>query len=217
MSEALESRWQDRALDESLDSLSGEAVPPRRKYDRRKHERRQLNTLVRFMVIDRFEDQGELLDISPDGFRIGGSKLPNIGDTVVAYMDEIGRFEGRVVRHEEGAFAVKMSLTTPKLARLERSIEAFFAREDIESDLSDRRGKISDRRQHERRTVDLDFIDGARANNEVFRCSVANISFSGIEIITTQSLNIGETVKIGVVQGVVTRKTEKGYAIARAG
>lgn len=216
MSEALTQRTPDKVLEATFEQSHGEPVTPRRGYDRRQHERRFLNTNVRFMVVNGFEDQGALCDISRAGFKIRGGRLPAIGDTIIAYMDEIGRFQGLVIRHEEDdAFAAQMNLSASKLARLEHSLDAYFAKEETKGGLSDRRSACKDRRRHERRRIDLDYIEAARSTGEAFRCSVANISFCGVEIMTDQSLTIGETVTIGVVQGVVTRKTDIGYAVAR--
>ncbi len=190
-------------------------VPPRRAYDRRRHDRRYFEAPVRFMTAQGGEFMGLLQDISPSGLRISADHPPPLGDAVILYVDKIGRFEGRVVRSQEDHFALQIAMSALKLARLEKAIMDFFETDAKDAEISDRRRGARDRRTHERRAVEIDDLIGVSAAGEKFKCRIANLSLGGAEIITDADLELGEIVTIGANKGVVTRMTPLGYAVKR--
>ena len=191
-------------------------VTPRRGYDRRRRERRYFETRVRFLTPDGVEHLGALKDISPIGLGIATDQRPALEARVIVYIDRIGRFEGLVVRHDEEGFGVQMLLSDTKLDRLEKAIERFFLNEYPDAESSDRRVGVNDRRSSGRCSIDLDEIFGVRMDGERFKCSILNISLTGIEVSTPAHLDLGEEVRIGAVRGIVVRSTGRGYAINRA-
>lgn len=198
-----------------LDERAGRVLPQRRASERRGQARRYFETPVRFMTDDAREFEGVLKDISATGVRIATDEPPPIGTSIILYVDRIGRFEGTVVRLGENEFALKMRMSGAKLARLEQSIRLFFEQEAADAPISDRRNNISDRRAHERCVVDIDEIIGLTAGGDQFECKIANLSLGGAEIITSASLSLGQLVKIGNVEGVITRVTDTGFAVQR--
>ncbi len=165
------------------------------------------------MTAEGGEFTGLLQDISPSGLRIAAEDPPGKGDTVILYVDKIGRFEGCVVRSANDHFALKMSMSALKLARFEKAVLEFFETEAKDAEISDRRRDAQDRRAHERRAVEIEDLVGVSAAGEKFKCRIANLSLGGAEIITDADLKLGEIVTIGANQGVVTRATRNGYAV----
>ncbi len=53
-----------------------------------------------------------------------------IGDRVVAYVDQLGRIEGTIVRRSFVWFAIEIAATPGKLERLARKIDSLVQRED---------------------------------------------------------------------------------------
>lgn len=203
----LESVLDDENLDENI-------VPPRRSTDRRYDVRRRIEVDLRFHSPSQGEQAGSLLDISISGVRVKTSNVPAEGEDVIMYIDKIGRFNGRVIRAENEAFAAKIDVSGPKLKRLENAMSRFFEEAFPDSELSDRRKGTSERRHFDRSNSD-DQLTGYTSSNEAFKCSVLNISLGGIEIETTAQLTLGEHVTVGVVKGIIIRRTEQGYAIKR--
>ncbi|MEL7487394.1 MAG: PilZ domain-containing protein [Pseudomonadota bacterium] len=190
-------------------------APPRRAYDRRRIDRRYLQIPVRFMTEGEAEHAGVLRDISAIGLGIEADVGPALHSQIVVYIDRIGRFEGRVVRAEATGFGVKMDLTDQKRIRFEQAVKAYIDANDPDADVSDRRDGVADRREKLRHVVDLHEITGVAADDETFTCTILNLSLSGVEIATDADLVLGDPVTIGVVKGVIVRKTARGFAIKR--
>lgn len=191
------------------------AVKPRRVLERRKHYRRFLETPVRFMTDDGGEFDGCLLDISLSGLKIRSETPPAIQQDIVLYINRIGRFEGRVVRCEGTEFALEMRMSDQKLLRLEEAIQQFLEEEAQDAAYPERRGDISDRRAHSRCIPCIDEIEARTSGGNQFKCFIASISLDGVEIVTKAKLTVGQSIIVGNVDGVVMRKTERGYAIRR--
>jgi hypothetical protein len=67
-------------------------------------------------------------DVSRLGIAIEGFPVGAIGEKVIAYLDELGRIEGRVVRRSEDWFAIELVATPQKLDRLDEKISAIMRR-----------------------------------------------------------------------------------------
>lgn len=197
-------------------AFDGEPVSPRRSTDRRYDVRRRIEVGLRFHSPSQGEQTANLVDISISGVRVKTSNVPAEGEDVIMYIDKIGRFNGRVVRAVSDGFAAKIDVSGPKLKRLEAAMSRFFEEDFPDAKIADRREGEAERRRFDRRSgVDNQLI-GYNSKNESFKCSVLNISLGGIEIETTAHLELGDRVTVGVVDGLVIRRTEQGYAIRRS-
>jgi hypothetical protein len=63
----------------------------------------------RLLLADRREFACTIVDVSLNGVGLLARERGAIGDTVVVYAGEYGRIEGRVVRHFDGGFAIKLN------------------------------------------------------------------------------------------------------------
>jgi PilZ domain len=104
-----------RSFQESISALASGA-------ERRRYARVPLTLKGRFMLEDGSEFSCETQDISPIGIAIRGSSAGAIGDRVVAYFDELGRVEGRIVRRAPAWFAIDITGTPRKLESLANKI-----------------------------------------------------------------------------------------------
>ncbi|MEM9014467.1 MAG: PilZ domain-containing protein [Pseudomonadota bacterium] len=196
-------------------SSSRPGAGSRRATDRRADERRYLQRPVRFLAEDGREYAGDLRDISTGGMRIRSDFLPHLESTIILYIDFIGRFEGRCIRQQGDEFAVEISLSVAKLARLQQAIEEYFLAEVASARIVGRRTGRVDRRAHHRNDGSEDELYGEKICGERFRFSVSNMSLSGIEIVTDANLSIGDQIRVGATKGVVVRCTAGGYGIQR--
>ena len=65
----------------------------------RRHDKRvEVCLLGRFMRSDRQEFDCELIDASPNGVALSSAAGVQLGERIVAYLNQIGRVEGRVAR-----------------------------------------------------------------------------------------------------------------------
>lgn len=192
-------------------------LPDRRQDDRRASDRRYFHTPVRFLTEDRCEYNGTLENISAGGLCIKSLEIPHSGENIILYIDCIGRFEATVMWRNDTHFGLQMALSPAKLERLELSISRFFQRAAPDAPYSDRRQHpVGDRRSHDRLEGQIESkVEACTDDNVKFLCSIANLSLNGIEVITDAQLRLGEGVQVGTFHGVISRKTQKGYAIIR--
>ncbi len=96
--------------------------------DRRRHPRIPLALRGRYMLEGGSEYPCVTRDVSRMGVAIQGVPVGAIGERVIAYLEELGRIEGRVVRRSEDWFAIELVATPHKLERIDEKIRALASR-----------------------------------------------------------------------------------------
>ena len=96
--------------------------------ERREYPRLDVRLPGRYMLEDGSEFPGETLNVSRVGVVIRGARSGRIGERVIAYIDDLGRIEGVVVRVFAGHFALDFRAGQNKLERLAQKIEWLAAR-----------------------------------------------------------------------------------------
>ena len=66
--------------------------------DRRRHQRVKVNLLGRYMLADRREFPCQVINMSPGGMAVIAPVGGIAGDRVIAYVDHLGRLEGKIAR-----------------------------------------------------------------------------------------------------------------------
>ncbi len=84
-------------------SLSAAQPQPFGKVNRRRFQRVKLNILGRYMLEDRREFPCQAINMSPRGVALVAPTMGKINERVVAYLDYIGRVEGRLVAPSRAA------------------------------------------------------------------------------------------------------------------
>lgn len=171
--------------------------------DRRQHQRYKFQVPVRFMTDDGAENIGELLDVSISGMALKTKVRPKIGDHVVIYIDELGRYEGNNVRVFDGGFAVQL-LSSIRKRRRTADILKWLA--------EGRKGELPD----ERRRVRVAVSHGTyvqKPNGDVVPCRVIDISLDGIGLEMEDPPELGDIVQVGLTKGRVIHKHERHVGI----
>jgi hypothetical protein len=173
--------------------------------ERRKHTRIKTRLLGRYMLADRREARCTIDNVSLGGIAVHAPERGLVGETVIVYIDHIGRVEGQIVRVLDAGFAVT-------LAGSARATTRFASRlEELQS------GRAADT-GHERRTEPRialgDDLPG-RSVLEGTECEVLNLSVTGADVRLTSGRMppVGATVHIGRLRGRVVRRTQAGIAI----
>src|SRR5271163_3225414 len=78
--------------------------------ERRRHQRVRVRLAGRFMRSDRLEFDCESIDASPGGIAFSSDAGVQPDERIVAYLNQVGRIEGKVTRRFPGGFAVRMTL-----------------------------------------------------------------------------------------------------------
>src|SRR5215469_11697241 len=86
--------------------------------DRRRHQRVEVNLLGRYMLADRREFPCQVVNMSPGGMALIAPVAGAPAERVIAYVDHLGRLEGKIARLFENGFAMTISATERKRDKL---------------------------------------------------------------------------------------------------
>jgi hypothetical protein len=138
--------------------------------ERRRHQRVKVRLAGRFMRSDRLEFDCESIDASPGGIAFSSDAGVQPGERIVAYLNQVGRIEGRVARRFPGGFAVQMTMPPTKREKLADQLTWLANRQSL--------GLPEDRR-HERIAPRDRYTMLRLANGREFTASLIDISISG--------------------------------------
>jgi hypothetical protein len=172
--------------------------------ERRAYQRIPLELRGRFMRADRSEFDCVVRDISGSGMSLIADEIGEIGERVVAYISEIGRLEGDIIRVWDNGFAIHFAISPFKREKLLRALCTL--------DNTNEADEAAARRHHrfvpERRGSDFTLPDGRS-----YPCEVIDMSLSGASIRVGVIPGIGTTVYLGKMRGTVARHHPEGVAI----
>jgi hypothetical protein len=174
--------------------------------ERRRHSRAKVRIPGQFMRESRKEFPCVTIDMSAGGIAFAADERVQLGERIIAYLDHVGRLEGRVVREFLGGFAISMKLPPLKREKLADQLTWLANRHEL--------GMPEDRR-HERiraRTPRTTLIlPGGR---EVM-ASIIDVSRSGVALSLSASVvpPAGTPVTVGVTKGRVVRVFPNGLAV----
>ena len=86
--------------------------------ERRRFQRVKVHLLGRYMLPDRREFPCQIINMSPGGLALLAPGIGNVGDRVIAYLDHIGRVEGKITRIIDNGFAMSVGATARKRDKL---------------------------------------------------------------------------------------------------
>jgi hypothetical protein len=174
--------------------------------ERRRHQRVKVNLLGRYMLADRREFPCQVIDMSPGGMALVAPVVGNPGERVIAYVDHLGRLEGKISRLIENGFAMSISATLRKRDKLAAQLTWLANRQILNLPEDRRHGRFSPRNPMAR----LILPSGVNV-----ACRVIDLSQSGAAISIAPDLRpvVGAMVMIGKTQGRVVRHIEDGFAI----
>jgi hypothetical protein len=183
-------------------SVLGPAAGARR--EKRRYARTKLALLGRYITSGRAEYPLQTVDISAGGVAVFAPEIGDIGQSVVLYIDELGRLEGEIVRHIEGGFAVKVNATPARRDRLADQItwlanRALFDKND---------GRHNDRVVPANPASKITF-----ANGHELMVNVLEVSLSGATIECEIAPQEGEIVIVGATKGRVLRVQGEFFAM----
>lgn len=171
--------------------------------DRRRHKRYPLALLGRFMRANKQEFPCRLNDISVGGASFMSPVEVDIGERIVAYLDEIGGIEGVVVRTFEGGFAISLTVSQHKREKLAAQITWLVNKDELGSSFGRRH-----QRMQVNRTSKLQLSDGTTID-----CRVIDVSLSGASIQTDIRPQIGDVVMFGKLRCKVMRYHDRGIGV----
>ncbi len=170
-----------------------------------RHDRRvELRLLGRFMRSDRQEFDCELIDASPTGIAFAAEAGVQPGERIVAYLNQIGRVEGRVTQIFTKGFAIEMNVPAAKRDKLASQIAWLANRQAL--------GLPQDRR-HERIAPRDRYTILQLPNGREYTATLIDISVSGAALNVDCEPPIGARVVVGSTPAEVVRHVNCGIAV----
>jgi PilZ domain len=154
---------------------------------------------------DRTEHACDIFDMSPGDVNFRASAACSPGERVIAYLDHVGRIEGRVTRATDEGFAAEIMASDRKREKLAAQLTWLVNRHEL---------NLPEDRRHERAanqaaTASVIELDDGRK----YPCRIIDLSLSGAAIAVAVKPAMRTPVKLGVKQGRVVRHFEDGVAI----
>jgi len=180
--------------------------PVSRAEERRRHQRVKVNLLGRFMLSDRRDFPCQVIDMSPGGMAVVTSIVGTPGERVIAYVDHLGRLEGKIARLIENGFAMTISATSRKRDKLAAQLTWLANRQILNLPEDRRHGRFVPKKALARLIL---------PNGTNVTCRVIDLSASGAAVAIAPDLRpaVGSAVTIGKTTGRVVRHIEDGFAI----
>jgi len=177
-----------------------------RSEERRRHQRVKVNLLGRYMLADRREFPCQVIDMSPGGMAVVAPVVGNPGERVIAYVDHLGRLEGKIARLIDNGFAMTISATARKRDKLAAQLTWLANRQILNLPEDRRHGRFTPRNSLARLIL---------PNGTNVACRVIDLSASGAAVAIAPDLRpaVGSAVTIGKTPGRVVRHIEDGFAI----
>jgi hypothetical protein len=174
--------------------------------ERRRFQRVKVNLLGRYMLPDRREFPCQVIDMSPGGMAVVAPVAGLPGERIIAYVDHLGRLEGKIARTIENGFAMTLSASERKRDKLAAQLTWLANRHILNLPEDRRHGRFTPRNPLARMIL---------PNGNNVACRVIDLSQSGAAIAIAPELRpaVGTVVTIGKAQGRVVRHIDDGFAI----
>ncbi len=174
--------------------------------ERRRHRRVGLTLKARVLKADGEEEPCLVVNISAGGALLKAVNPPQAGEKVVVYIDDVGRYEGLVIRSAKHHFAVDYRARKAKTRRAADNLTHALNTQHMRLD----RRATPRIRQDEPTVLTLE-------SGESFACEILDISLTGASIAIDPKPALGAIVTIGRTPAKVVRRHEKGVGVVFTG
>jgi c-di-GMP-binding flagellar brake protein YcgR len=175
-----------------------------RQHDRRRNQRVNVHLLGRFMLEDRREYPCQTVNMSPGSIALTTPIVGRVGERVVAYVDHVGRVEGKIVRTFEGGFAMTITATLRKKDKLAAKLTWLANRHEL---------KLPEDRRHDRVNPEITSVMVSLPDGREFRARVVDLSLSGAALSFEVQPPVGSPVMLGKLRSTVVRHSDEGIAV----
>ncbi len=172
--------------------------------ERRRFQRVKVHLLGRYMLPDRREYPCQVINMSPGGLAMLAPGIGNVGDRVIAYLDHVGRVEGKITRIIDNGFAMSVGATPRKRDKLAAQL-TWLANRDILNLPEDRR--------HDRVIPHNPIAILTREDGHRMTCRIIDLSLSGAAVAAEHHPPLKSLVSLGRVPARVVRHLDDGFAI----
>jgi hypothetical protein len=158
----------------------------------------------RFMLPDMSEYPCQVTDLSAEGANFITGHVPPGGQSIVAYLEEVGRIEAITSEPFDGGFRVVFSLKGSRRERLESRLKWLADKQS---------GAGEDNRRHSRFEPREAASSITLPDGRMYACEVSDISLSGAAIKVDVMPSVGTYVMLGKMRGRIVRYIDAGVAV----
>ncbi|WP_075996364.1 PilZ domain-containing protein [Salaquimonas pukyongi] len=170
----------------------------------REFSRVDLTLFGRFMLENRQEYPCQVLNMSPGSAALIAPVSGSVGERVIAYVDHVGRLEGKILRLLEGGFAMSVNATERKRDKLAAKLTWLANRHELNLPEDRRHERISPRN-----AAGIIKLEDGR----VYQARIIDLSLSGAALELNVKPAIGTVLWLGRMRGRVVRHFDEGVAI----
>jgi hypothetical protein len=142
--------------------------------------------------------------MSPGSCALITPVLGALDEYVVAYIDHIGRVQGRVVRLFEGGFAMTLEGTERKRDKLAAKLTWLANRYHL---------NLAEDRRHERINPSQTVARASLPDGRAYACTILDLSLSGASLAIDYKPVIGSPLRLGAIRSTVVRHSDEGIAV----
>jgi hypothetical protein len=173
------------------------------KANRRRFQRVRVTLFGRYMLESHEEYPCQTIEMSPGDMRLSGPVKAQIGENVVVYLDEIGRFAGVATRRDDEGFSIVMRSSPGKRDKLADQLTWFANRHRL---------GVADDRRHERIVPLMQRAIVKLPSGVEHLVKILDVSLSGVGVQTDVRPPFGSEIIVGSTPVIVVRHFENGIA-----
>jgi hypothetical protein len=171
--------------------------------ERRRFQRIHIDLFGRIVLASKAEHHCRTVDVSPGGMKLMSMAKPQIGESVVAYIDALGRFSGHVVRVSSEGFSMTINASQHRREMLADKLTWFANRMAL---------NLAEQRRHPRIEPIQKFVAMRVGSGDEMIVTIRDLSASGVGVESTYLPALGERVSIGKAYATVVRHFDGGFA-----
>jgi hypothetical protein len=173
--------------------------------EKRVFQRVPVNVRGRFMREDRTEHNCDVIDMSPGDLSMRSRAICMAGERVVAYLDHVGRVEGRVTRSTPDGFSVEINASERKREKLAAQLTWLVNKHEL---------NLPEDRRHDRAMVKANAVSVLELDDgRKYPCRLIDLSLSGAAIGIESRPPLGSAVRLGIKPARVVRHFDDGVAL----
>jgi hypothetical protein len=174
----------------------------------RRYQRVGLNLPGRYMLQDQREYLCSTINVSANGLAVESSEKVRIGETVVVYINQLGRIEGTVARQLDRGFAIATVVSPARVDKLIARINWLAERQ---------RMGVADDRPRERAAPESERTVLRTPDGGEYFVTLFDVSSRGAAMNVACAPPIGAAVTLGKTQAHVVRHFVGGISVTFQG
>jgi hypothetical protein len=170
----------------------------------RQFQRVAVTLFGRYMLEDRREYPCQIQDMSPGSASLVTPHIGEVGERVIAYIDHIGRLDGRIIRNIDNGFAMSFRATEKKRDKMAAKLTWLANRHEL---------NLAEDRRHERVVPTVKSSKIKLEDGRGYEVRIIDLSLSGAALQIDVRPAIGTLLWLGTMRGRVVRHFDDGIAI----